>query len=88
MWYTTWIIVLKTENRFIGHIVLKGYPNENGEVTIGYWMQDKYKRNEYMFEALKVVIPWIFLNSDAKFVIADTLKNNIPSQKLLHTFYT
>lgn len=83
IWYTTWIIVLKTENRFIGHIMLKGYPNENGEVTIGYWIQDKYKRNGYMFEALKVVIPWIFLNSDAKFVIADTLKNNIPSQKLL-----
>lgn len=83
MWYTTWIIILKTENRFIGHIMLKGYPNENGEVTIGYWIQDKYKRKGYMFEALKAIIPWIFLNSNAKFVIADTLKNNIPSQKLL-----
>ena len=83
MWYTTWIIISKAENRFIGHIMLKGYPNKNGEVIIGYWIQDKYKRKGYMYEALKGIIPWIFQNADVKFIIADTLKSNIPSQKLL-----
>lgn len=63
--------------------MLKGYPNKNGEVTIGYWMQDNYRCNGYMHEALEEITQWIFLNSDVKCVIADTLKENIPSQNLL-----
>lgn len=83
MWYTTWVIILKTENRIIGHIMLKGYPNESGEVIIGYYMQDGYKRKKYMTEALKKLIEWIFLNPDVSLIIADTVKSNIPSQMLL-----
>jgi len=83
MWYTTWIIILKPENRIVGHIMLKGYPNENGEVIIGYYMQDEYRCKGYMTEALRELIKWAFLNSDVKYIIADTLKNNRLSQKLL-----
>lgn len=83
MWYTVWIIILKSENRIIGHIMLKGYPNEKGEVTIGYYMQESYRGNGYMNETVNRVTSWIFLNSDVKFIIADTLKNNIISQNLL-----
>lgn len=83
MWYTTWIIILKPENRIIGHIMLKGSPNEKGEVIIGYYMQGNYRGKGYMIEGARCLIEWIFLNSDVKFIIADTLKNNIPSQKLL-----
>lgn len=83
MWYTTWIIVLKEENRIIGAIMIKGYPNENGEVIVGYAMQDDYKRKGYMIEALRCLTQWMFLNPYVKCIIADTLKNNIPSYKLL-----
>lgn len=83
MWFTTWVIVLKEENRIVGAIMIKGYPNENGEVIVGYAMQNGYKRKGYMDEALKCLIKWMFLNSEVKCIIADTLKNNIPSQKLL-----
>jgi hypothetical protein len=83
MWYSTWIIILKQENRIVGHIMLKGYPDENGEVIIGYYMQDEYRCNGYMTEALSELTQWMFLNSDVKCIIADTLKNNILSQKLL-----
>lgn len=83
MWYSTWIIILKQENRIVGHIMLKGYPAENGEVIIGYYMQDEYRCNGYMTEALSGLTQWMFLNSDVKCIIADTLKNNILSQKLL-----
>lgn len=38
-----------------------------------------------------MLIQWSFTNSDVKCIIADTLKNNIPSQKILQkigmTFY-
>lgn len=36
--------------------MIKGYPNENGEVNVGYAMQDGYKRKGYMDEALRGLI--------------------------------
>ncbi|GIM32268.1 GNAT family N-acetyltransferase [Paraclostridium bifermentans] len=83
MWYTTWIAILKSENRIIGHIMLKGYPNEQGEVNIGYYMQEQYREKGYMSEAINKLIHWIFLNSDVKYIVADTLKTNTTSQNLL-----
>jgi ribosomal-protein-alanine N-acetyltransferase len=83
MWYTTWVIVLKGENRIIGAIMVKGYPKENGEVIVGYAMQDDYKRKGYMTEALRGITQWMFLNPDVKCIIADTLKNNMLSHKVL-----
>ena len=83
MWYTTWIVISKFKNRIIGHIMIKGYPNENGEVNIGYYMQEQYRGNGYMNEAINKLISWIFLNSDVKYIVADTLKPNIISQNLL-----
>lgn len=83
MWYSTWIIILKQENRIVGHIMLKGYPDKNGEVIIGYFMQDEYRCKGYMTEALRGLTQWMFLNPDVKSIIADTLKDNILSQKLL-----
>lgn len=83
IWYTTWMVVLKCENRIIGHIMIKGYPNEKGEVNIGYYMQKQYRENGYMNEAINKLISWIFLNEDVKYVIADTLKSNMISQNLL-----
>jgi RimJ/RimL family protein N-acetyltransferase len=67
----------------IGTIMLKGYPNENGEVIIGYAINEEYRCNGYMTEALNSITKWILLNPDINSVIADTLKTNIPSQKVL-----
>jgi len=83
MWYTTWLIILNEENRSVGAIMVKGCPNEDGEVVVGYAMQSDYRRKGYMLGALNCIIEWTFLNHDVKCVIADTLKNNIPSQKIL-----
>lgn len=83
MWYTTWIVILKSENRIIGHIMLKGYPNEQREVNIGYYMQEQYREKGYMNEAINKLIHWIFSNSDVKYIVADTLKTNTTSQNLL-----
>lgn len=84
MWYTLWIIALKEENRFIGSIMIKNYPNENGEVLIGYSIESNYRRNGFMTEALKSLTKWVFSKPEVKFILADTLKNNIPSHRVLH----
>lgn len=83
MWYTVWIIALKDENRFVGSIMIKNYPNENGEVIIGYSIERDYRRNGFMTEALKSLTQWMFSNPEVKFILADTLKNNIPSHRVL-----
>jgi RimJ/RimL family protein N-acetyltransferase len=83
LWNTIWLIVLKEENRKIGSIMLKGYPNENGEVVIGYSIDENYRCKGYMTEALNGLVLWVFENPEACTIIADTLKSNIASQRVL-----
>jgi len=83
MWYTVWIISLKEENKFIGSIMIKNYPNDNGEVILGYSIENDYRCNGFMTEALNSLTQWMFLNVEVKFIIADTLKSNIPSHRVL-----
>ncbi len=83
VWYTVWMIILRENNHIIGNIMLKGEPNENGEVIIGYAIKRIYRCNGYMTEALESMIQWCFQNNRVKSVVADTLKENISSQKVL-----
>ena len=52
IWYTNWIIVSKEKNHNIGGIMLKGLPNKDGEVVIGYYTHTEYQGNGYMTEAV------------------------------------
>jgi RimJ/RimL family protein N-acetyltransferase len=83
MWLTNWAIVNKEINKIVGFIMIKGLPNENGEVIVGYGIDEGYRRNGYAVEALKRLDEWIFENPKAAFVIADTEKTNIASHKVL-----
>lgn len=83
LWLTNWAVVLKEENRIIGFIMIKGCPNENGEVIVGYGIEEEYRRKGYATEALKGLTQWIFENPKSLCVIADTEKRNIPSHKVL-----
>lgn len=83
LWTTNWAIINKDLNEIIGFIMIKGYPNEVGEVIIGYGIEEKYRKNGYATEAVGRLIKWIFENQKVKYIIADTEKNNIPSHKVL-----
>jgi len=63
--------------------MIKGYPNENGEVIVGYGIDEKYRNRRYATEALKGLTKWIFEEPKALFVIGDTEKANIASHKVL-----
>jgi len=82
-WYTPWVLISKEKNRIVGAIMLKNYPDSNGEVIIGYAMQDGFRRKGYMFEAVECLIEWAFENVEVKGIIADTLKENNASHMLL-----
>lgn len=83
LWLTNWAIIHKEENQIIGFIMIKGCPNEIGEVIVGYDLDEAYRRNGYATESLNRLTEWIFENPKALSVIADTEKDNIPSHKLL-----
>ena len=51
--------------------------------NIGYWIGKKYSRKGYMHEALRVLIPSLFVDLRLNRVEATILEENIASQKLL-----
>lgn len=82
-WYTDWQIVLKSENKIIGSVGFKGKPNENGEVEIGYGLNENYERKGFMTEAVRHMVRWALEQKGIKHVIAETEIDNIASQKVL-----
>lgn len=83
LWLTNWAIVHKKDHQIIGFIMIKGCPNEVGEVIVGYGIDEKYRKNGYATETLKRLAEWIFENPKALCVVADTEKTNIASHKVL-----
>lgn len=83
LWLTNWAIVSKEENCIVGFAMIKGCPNDSGEVIVGYGIENDHRCNGYASEAVKGLIEWIFKNPKAKYVIADTDKFNIPSHRVL-----
>ena len=51
--------------------------------SIGYWIGVKYARNGYMKEALKLLIPSLFIDLRLNRIEAATLEENIASRNLL-----
>ncbi|MCM3736584.1 GNAT family N-acetyltransferase [Bacillus cytotoxicus] len=83
IWYTNWLIVSKDKNCSVGGIMLKGLPNETGEVVIGYYTFPEYQGNGYMTETIHTMKNWLLNQNGVMYVIADTDKDNIPSYRVL-----
>lgn len=75
--------MLKDKNCTVGGIMLKGLPNENGEIVIGYYTLTEYQGNGYMTETINNMKNWLLNQSNVMYVIADTEKDNIPSHRVL-----
>jgi [ribosomal protein S5]-alanine N-acetyltransferase len=82
-WHTNWLIVSQETNCYVGGIMLKGIPNKNGEVVIGYYTIPYYQGNGYMTETICYIKSWLLNQPNVKYVIADTEKDNIASHRVL-----
>ncbi|KAI7255735.1 hypothetical protein KC345_g11083 [Hortaea werneckii] len=82
-WLTNWAIIHQAEQRIIGFLILKGGPNEQGEVILGYVIDEQYRGQGYATEAVRQITAWIFSHPDARWVIADTEKDNSASHRVL-----
>lgn len=83
IWCTNWLIISRDNNCTVGGIMLKGRPNEDGEVIIGYYTLPQYQGKGYMTEAVNNIKSWLLNQPEVRFVIADTDKTNIASHRVL-----
>ncbi|MNI49465.1 anhydro-N-acetylmuramic acid kinase [compost metagenome] len=83
LWYTCWAVIHREEQQVIGFLILKGEPNEAGEVIIGYLIDEGHWGQGYATEAARTICGWIFSHPEALSVIADTEHDNIASHRVL-----
>jgi RimJ/RimL family protein N-acetyltransferase len=83
-WYTYWLIIVADEPFGAGMAGFKGYPDERGEVEIGYGIDPDWQNKGYMTEAVRAMIAWAFAHSYCRSVIAPgVLKSNPASSRVL-----
>lgn len=83
IFFTFWTIILKVENKMVGDMMIKGLPDEQGAIEIGYGTYEKHQGNGYMTEAVGLLSNWALSHPSVKKVKAETRKENIASQKIL-----
>lgn len=82
-WYTFWLVVLAAERHGVGLAGFKGVPDERGEVEIGYGIDPAYRNQGYTTEAVEALIAWAFQDPTCRAVLADTLNDNVASNRVL-----
>lgn len=83
VFFTLWTIIHKKENVIVGDLCFKGEPNEAGEVEVGYGTYDAFQNRGYMTEALRGMIRWAFDQPGVTWILAETEKDNLASQRTL-----
>ncbi len=85
VWYTYWLLVIRTVPFGVGLAGFKGFPDHNGEAEIGYGIDQNYQQQGYMTEAVSAMITWAFEEISCRAVVArNTKKWNLASQRVLH----
>ena len=82
-WYFVLNSPVKNERVLIGNGGFKGKPTSDGTVEIGYSILKEYRNLGYGTEAIKALVSWAFNHSEVRRVVAETLPELKPSQRLL-----
>lgn len=83
LYNTYFIIILKEAKCMIGSLGLKGSPDNEGLIEVGYSIEPEYQCRGYMREALQSFLDWVMQLKEVSGVNACTSKTNIPSHKVL-----
>jgi ribosomal-protein-alanine N-acetyltransferase len=82
-----WYFVLNNqatnERALIGNGGFKGQPTSDGTVEVGYSILKEFQNVGYGTEAVNALVSWAFQHSNVQRVIAETLPELKPSQRLL-----
>ncbi len=83
LYHTFWLLIRKEDRVVVGSADFKSPPNENGEIEIGYGLGSAFVGNGYMSETVKAMCQWALAQPEVTHVIAETEKDNLPSQNVL-----
>lgn len=81
MWYI--ILVNGVKRETIGNIGFKGKPDETNTIETGYSIMENHQKKGYATEAVAGLLKWAFNQPDVERIIAETLNDGFPSQKVL-----
>lgn len=82
-WYTYFLIVRIEDREAIGVCGFKGSPTAAGATEVGYAMHPDYRNHGYMTETVRALVKWAFEQETCNRVTAETLRDNIASQRVL-----
>ena len=82
-WYTYFLLVRKADLRAMGVCGFKGGPSPFGSVELGYAINEDYRNQGYMTEAVRELVRWAFDHDECQRVVAETLRDNFASQRVL-----
>lgn len=83
LWHTHWLLVLNRPRAVAGGLCFKGPPDANGEVEIGYGTEAGYRNRGLATAAVRVLCRWALRQPGVTAVLAETEKDNLPSQRVL-----
>ena len=77
-----WAIVERSTRRLVGNASFKGEPID-GDAEIGYGIDEPYRGQGFMTEAVSAFVAWGKTRPELAGIVAETLKNNPASQRVL-----
>lgn len=83
LWRTFWLIMRRKDQLVVGSAVFKGGPNPEGEVEIGYGLDQNFGGYGYMTEAVGALCVWAMHQPGVYSVVAETALDNVASQNVL-----
>lgn len=78
-----YLVILAQSDEVIGRMYFHSKAELNGEVEIGYGMQEEYRNFGYATEAARAVIPVAFEVSGRDVLVAIVKPDNIPSRRVV-----
>jgi RimJ/RimL family protein N-acetyltransferase len=81
--FGNFVIVEQASGLAVGTVGFFGPPDETGTVMVGYGLVEPGRGHGYATEALRALIGYAAEQPAAKSVVADTEKDNVPSQRVL-----
>lgn len=79
----SWQRVKKWKRYYVVSKIVKGEPDEKGEVEIGYGTYTDFQGRGFMTEAVGTIAKWALDQPGVNAVLAETGKENIASHKTL-----
>lgn len=83
IWHTYWVMVCKEDPAIVGGLGFKGTAQGDGEVEIGYGVEEDQRGRGYATEAVIRLAEWAFAQPGIRSILAETANTNADSMRVL-----